>query len=73
MDFWTTPLKMIIFFHTIPLFSSSYKGISVHILLGCKAAATAVAISSAAREVTRNTNGRGGEYNELGDYALLYT
>jgi hypothetical protein len=24
-----------LFFHSIPLFSSSYKGISVHILLGC--------------------------------------
>src|SRR5256885_701718 len=36
-------------------------------------------ISSAAREVARNTNGRAGrqkyncEYNELGDYALLCT
>jgi hypothetical protein len=40
------------FFYSIPLFFSSYKGISVHIPLGYKAAATAAATTSATATAT---------------------
>jgi hypothetical protein len=46
------------FFHSIPLFSSPYKGISVHIPLGSKSGGNSDA-HSASRSDSKPTGGRG--------------